>query len=157
MYTADRQTVTTAGPRICPKGFNCYVSPLLHVNSTGDTDCSRSQCWGDGDTAETLTADDRSVCLSALPQEQTSCRDGWAVTDWLWLFLLWCRQDQHLEAILELMVGPHHPELLLLHVKYRPYMSQAQGLGDSIAGLPREVGKSSGKARREGPGQAGTV
>lgn len=31
---------------------------------------------GDGDTEETLTVDYCSVCLSALPQEQTSCRDG---------------------------------------------------------------------------------
>lgn len=116
----------------------------------GNTDCSRSQCWGEGDTAETLTAEDRSVCLSALPQEQTSCHDSRAVTDWPWLFLSWGRQDQHLEAILELMVGPHHPELLLLHVKYRPSMSQAQGLGDSIAGPSQRGGGVLGQSKEEG-------
>lgn len=71
VYTSDRRTVITAGPRVCPEEFNCQVvmCSLFCVSIPwDDTDCSRSHCLGDGDTAETLTADSCSVCLSALPQ-----------------------------------------------------------------------------------------
>lgn len=104
---------------------------------------------GDGDTAETLAADYCSVCLSALPQKQTSCH-GRSLN-----FRCSCQGCHRLIVAVPLMrdtgsaprghlgAGRGTSPCRAAATTCKIQTPHFTGLGDG------EVGESSGKARRE--------